>query len=320
MRFALTVLGANSATPMPGRFPSSFVLNHHETLFLIDCGEGAQIKMSEFGIRRSRIDHVFISHLHGDHIFGLPGFINSYNLNNRTRPLYLYGPAGLSQFVNHIIDSTRARLSFELVFEEIQGKQYRKILDLPLLEVFAFPLVHRMPTYAYKFVEKHKPLNIRPEAIEKWSMSFAEIQEVKSGGDLLRNGQVITNGQLVLPPANRRSFVYCSDTMFTKTIIPYIQGCDLMYHEATYLHDLAKKARERMHSTAYEAAEIASLGRVKSLLIGHYSSRYKDLQPLLEEARSVFEHSYLATEGSVHHIGTALAVKPHQTPSSKPQD
>ena len=303
MRFELQVLGANSALPMPGRFPSSFVLNHNEQLNLIDCGEGSQIKMSEFRVKRSKIDRIFISHLHGDHIFGLPGVLHSFNLNARTRPLTLYGPPGIGRFVNEVMIATGGELNYPLSIEETRMDTYNHLVSLEHLDVYTFPLKHRVPTVAFKFVEKPGKFNIRKEAIEEFQLTIDEIKTIKEGKGIERKGMMLSHKSLVHPRNEKRTFVYCSDTCFDTSIVAYIRHADLLYHEATYMHEMADKAKSRLHSTAHEAALIAKKSDTKKLLIGHYSSRYKDLEPMLEEAKNVFPNTLIAREGEIIPIG-----------------
>lgn len=297
MKFELLVLGANSATPLPNRFSSSFVLNHNEHLYLIDCGEGAQIKMSEYQVKRSKINHIFISHLHGDHIFGLPGFINSYCLNGRKSPLQLYGPTGIKQYIDGICATTGAYFPFELIIHEIEEEKYQLIGEIDDLLVYAFPLQHRIPTFGYKFVEKEKSLNILSDAIQKYELTVDEIKQVKRGEDIIKCGDTIVNTEITYQKEACRTFAYCSDTVYTPSIVPFIMNADMIYHEATYLHELADKAAERMHSTAQQAAQIANEAEIGKLIIGHYSTRYRNPKVLLEEAQLTFKNTFLALQG-----------------------
>jgi ribonuclease Z len=297
MHFEFTVLGANSATPMPGRFPSSFVLTYDHISVLLDCGEGAQIKLQEFGIKPSRIKLILISHLHGDHIFGLPGLIHSLHLNERTESLQVIGPFGIKRFIQDIMDVTGAVLHYPLEIRELTSDEYHFIMRLSHLDIYALPLKHRIPTYGYIFQENRSDLNIDKNAIERYSLTIEEIKKVKQGDSVERNGKVIPNHLMTLSPPPMRKMAYCTDTVFDPGIVQFIEGSDLLYHEATYLDEMAKKARERTHSTCREAAQIAVFARVKKLVIGHYSSRYRELKPLLDEARSVFPATELAMEG-----------------------
>jgi len=297
------VLGANSALPTPDRFSSSFVLNYNHDYHLLDCGEGAQIKMVEYNIKPSRLKNIFITHLHGDHIYGLPGLLTSLNLNNRTKPIKIFGPVGIRNYIEHMISVTGGSLQYPLEFTEIVGSDPVSLGVINSLEVMAIPLKHRIPTYGYVFKEHISTQNVRVEAIGKYALSVEEIQEVKKGNDIIRdNGIVIANDKLAHPLRKGRKFSYCTDTMYDPEIVQYVDSSDMLYHEATYLDELKDKARERMHATTVEAAQIAVAAKVKALIIGHYSSRYKNLDPLLTEAQSVFPESFLAIGGKTYAI------------------
>ncbi len=298
MTFELTILGCSSAMPVHGRFMSAQVLNVNEKLFLIDCAEGTQIRLADFNISKNKIDNILISHLHGDHIFGLPGLIGSMSMLSRKKPLNIFGPPGLEHFLNTAFEISDSYTGFDLNIHTIDTTKYTKIYDDSNVEVYSFPLQHRIPTAGYKIVEKDRQRNIKPAAIEKYSLDFKQIQAAKAGDDVrLSNGQIIKNIELTKSPKKKRSFAYCSDTKYSESIIPYIKGIDLLYHEATYMKGLQDKARERYHSTTVDAATIAKKAGALKLIIGHYSSRYKDLEMLLEEAKSVFPNTELAIDG-----------------------
>jgi ribonuclease Z len=300
--FYFQTLGANSAVPTADRFPSSFILSHKDKMCLIDCGEGAQIKMSEFHVKRKKIDHIFISHLHGDHIFGLPGLVNSFSLRGREKRLSITGPEGIKDYLNHTLEITKSHLPFEIVFRELEGNNANDLGRINDFQVMALPLIHRVPTYGYRFTEVIEGRNIDPKAIAKYEMGIPEIKGAKQGITIHRPGITIDIDEITLPAKKPRSFAYCSDTIYNVDIVPAIRGVDLLYHEATYLHESQLKAQKYMHSTAQEAAEIAKKAGVGKLLIGHYSSRYKRLQLLEEEARSTFENSQVALQGEIHTI------------------
>ena len=300
--FELTVLGANSATPFPGRFSSSFVLNYDHELALIDCGEGAQIKMNQFRIKVSRINHIFISHLHGDHIFGLPGFLHSFNLNGRNKPLHLYAPVGIKMYLDVIQETTGGSFNFPLIIQEMDHIDARVICRFNDVDVRAFPMKHRIPTYGYRFDESPLLAKIDSQAIASWHMTIEEIKAAKAGKSIIRDGAEIGNDQLTLPRDRARSFSYCSDTIYDPSLIPYIRGSDTLYHEATYLHALQDKARERMHATSKEAGLMARQSGVTTLLIGHYSSRYDDVIPLQEEARLEHARTFVVSEGETYSV------------------
>ena len=300
MNFSVTVLGSNSAIPANGRFPSAQVVNIQEQLFLIDCGEGTQIRMSDFKIKRSKINQIFISHLHGDHIFGLPGLLNSFALNGRKEPLEIFSPKGLERLTDLIFETTGAHQSFDIIFHEVDTELHKLIFQNEIVKVYSIPLQHRIPTTGFLFKEKLFPKNIIPEKIIEYDIPFSKINEIKRGADFTPDeGFVIPNAELVFESKSPRSFAYCSDTSYFEKIIPFIKNVDLLYHEATYMEDKVEVSKERGHSTAMEAAKIARLSGAKQLMLGHFSNRYKNLNPLLEEAKEVFENSILAIEGEV---------------------
>lgn len=257
MTFSLTTLGSNAAIPANNRNLSAHLLNADERLFLIDCGEGTQFQLRKYHISLQRIKHVFISHLHGDHFFGLIGLLNSMHLLGRKEELHLYAPAMLNEIINLQLEVSQTILNFSLLFHPLWVDQYDLILENEKISVHSFPLLHSIPTYGFIFREKRPPRNV-PQA---------------------------------------RSFAYCSDTGYSEQIIPFIQEVGLLYHEATFMQNLVSFAHERLHATASEAATIAAKARAKKLIIGHFSARYDDIGPLLAEARAVFTETYPAEEG-----------------------
>jgi ribonuclease Z len=303
MRFEILILGANSALPSSGRYPSSQVVYLDDRLYLVDCGEGAQIKMSEFKVKRNRINQIFISHLHGDHIFGLPGLISSYNLMGRENPLSIFGPKGIDEMINSIMHHSGTILNYELKIKIINPGIFQAIFEDDKLKVYTIPLLHRIPTSGFLFERKKTPLNIKAAAIEKYDLNYEQIKLIKAGGDLRLSDQlVLPNKELVTLGKEILRYAYCSDTKFDRSYFKYIEGVDLLYHEATYTHEFQKKATERLHSTALEAATVANSVNAKKLILGHYSSRYKDLEPLLLEARSIFPDTEIATAGMRYSI------------------
>lgn len=297
MTYELTVLGANSALPAYNRFPSAQVLNVHESLYLIDCGEGTQIKMSQYKIKRSKINRIFISHLHGDHILGLPGLLNSYSLNRRENPLHIYSPPGLKEIIDVIFEHTHAHTSFEIHFHELNPKQLETVVDCDQVQVYTFPLKHRIPTVGYLFIEKEQPYKVNSDKIKEYNLTVEQIKKVKKGESIELNGEKYEYDTFVYPQRKQRTYAYCSDTVYDPTIVNYIRDIDLLYHEATYLHEMKAQADDRMHTTCKEAGIIAKQANVGQLIIGHYSSRYKQLEPLLEESRAEFSNTLLAIEG-----------------------
>lgn len=303
MQFQLTILGCNSAIPANGRFPSAQVLQVDNGYYLIDCGEGTQIRLSENGISKSKINQIFISHLHGDHIFGLMGLLSTMSLMGRTEPLKIFSPAGLEEIISVQQKHSQSFLPFDIEFCIVDTRLHQRIFADDRVEVFSIPLDHRIPTSGYLFVEKEHPLNINPDVIAKYELSIPQIKAVKQGDDLvLADGTKLPNKDLVLAPKRRRSFAYCSDTTYQESIVPMVKGVDILYHESTFLHEKLEQAQKTKHSTALQAASIAAQAQVKLLILGHYSSRYKVLTPLLEEAKSKFDNVDLGIEGQTYTV------------------
>lgn len=300
MTFEVTILGANSAIPAYNRYPSAQVLNVHQSLYLIDCGEGTQMRLTQFRVKRSKINHIFISHLHGDHFLGLPGLLNTYNLNGRKDPLHVYGPPGLQDVIETIFEYGRSYANYDLIFKELQPNQLQHIADDNEVKVYAFPLYHGVPTIGYLFREKNQKPNIDSSAIQKFDLTVDQIKRAKSRKNIIVDGQEMDYSKVTLPIKPSRSYAYCSDTLYDERLIHHIKNVSMLYHEATYLDNMAHQAKERMHTTAKEAAIMARKCNAEKLIIGHFSSRYKDLSPLLEEAKSEFYETELAVEGRVY--------------------
>lgn len=299
MTFSLTILGSSSALPTSTRFPSAHVLNVHERFFLIDCGEGTQMQMRKFKFKFGKVNHIFISHLHGDHTLGLFGLISTLVLLDRKSKLTIYGPPLLEKIIDDHLDAFEINLPFTLEFIHLDCTSSRTIYEDPRLTVETIPLKHRIPTCGFLFKEKPRFRNIRKEMIEEYNIPIREIQKIKEGSDFtLESGEVIPNDKLTILPDPPRAFAYCTDTLYTESIIPKIRGVDLLYHEATFMQDMADQAHDNFHSTSYQAAMLAKKAEVGKLVLGHFSSRYKDLGPLLQEAKQLFENTFLAEDGS----------------------
>ena len=308
MQFDLTLLGTNSAVPTADRFTTAQVLNVQSNAYLIDCGEGAQIRMQQFKVRRGKINAVFISHLHGDHINGLVGFLNSLALNNRSTTLDIFAPEGLKKLVDISLALVGSTFPYSCVFHTIDTTQSKLIFEDKYIEVYTIPLVHRVPTAGFLFKEKSRGRKIIADQIEQYSIPHSDIKSIKDGADWKNpEGTLIPNHLLTTDATPTRSYAYCSDTAYTESILPIIKGADLLYHESTYCEDAKELAGERGHSTAKEAATIAKLAGVKQLILGHYSSRYKNLDPFLNEAQSVFPNTVLGQDGMK--LEVALASK-----------
>jgi ribonuclease Z len=304
MDFDLTILGSNSAVPAFGRHPSSQVLRFHTQKFMIDCGEGTQFQLSKFKVKRGSINHIFISHLHGDHYFGLVGLINSYRLNGRKENLHVYGPPKLVDILRIQVNFEAEDFGYPLFFHALSFESSEKIYDDKHLEVFTIPLLHKIECNGFLFKEKPRPRKIISDKIREFKIPFEKIEDIRYGADYtLLNGEIISNQVLTEAPSASASYAYCSDTKFTTDIVPLIKGVDLLYHEATFMEESKEKAADRYHSTAMEAATIAKMANVGKLIIGHFSARYQDLQPLLHEARAIFPNTELALEGDLFQVG-----------------
>lgn len=305
-------LGSASARPTSSRFPSAHSLTVGGRLFLIDCGEGCQMQMARFKVPFSHLDNIFISHLHGDHVFGLFGLISTLDMTGRLSPMHIYGPEGLESLMKTISDYFGAP-KYELVFHTVRCKEPVKIVDFKSLEVLAFPLRHRIETYGYLFREKEPQPNIIKSAIAEYKLTLEEIGTLKRGEDVVRSssdGQVVLRCKdLTYKPFEPRSFAYCSDTAPFPRLQEWVKGADLIYHEATYASDLKALSKTTAHSTSQDAAKVALAAGAKKLVMGHFSSRYRSLDLLLQEARDIFPESYLAEEGMKFDIPQKLSDK-----------
>ncbi|MCK5820647.1 MAG: ribonuclease Z [Bacteroidales bacterium] len=298
MSFSLTILGSSSALPKPDRFTTAHVLNAHERFFLIDCGEGTQIQLRRFKIRFGRIHHIFITHLHGDHFFGLPGILSSFNLMGRKNPLHVYGPDKLQDIIMGLYETMGEKLNYEIIFTKVNFKQPELILETNNLSVTSIPLKHKIPTVGYVFREKDKLRKISRDLVTEMGLGVKEIISLKAGHDVIRpDGTCLESEKYTTPAAKPRSYAFISDTRYSELIIPMIKGVDLLYHEATYLDEMKRRAKETGHSTAAEAARVADLAGVRKLLIGHFSARYRDSLPLLREAQDIFPNTVAAEDG-----------------------
>jgi len=300
MTFEVTILGSNSALPAAGRHPTAQILNIHDKPYLIDCGEGTQIQMNRYRVKRSGIDHIFISHLHGDHVLGLLPLINSYALNRRRNTLHIYGPLPIRRFIEHQLQCTESKLPYQIQFHEYEAGFSGKIMENESADVHAFPLDHRIPTMGYLFKEKKQPPHIVPGEMKRQKVSFLKAEAIKRG-EVVENelGEKVRPEHLTRPAEKPRSYAFMSDTRYQPGLADQVRNADLLYHEATFLHELKEKAEQTRHTTAREAGKFAAEAGVGRLLIGHFSTRYQNLNPLIEETRTHFSESDLAIEGSV---------------------
>lgn len=308
MQFEVTILGSNGAIAAYDRFPSSQVLNHNGNLFLIDCGEGTQFRMNKFGIKRGRLDNIFISHLHGDHYFGLIGLLVSFNLNWREHPLNIYGPPDLEEVIRVHFKHSQTQLKYKIHFHPVLADKPKIIFEDNLLMVETIILRHRLPTTGFLFREKSHLRKIIPEKISEYNIPHEKIADIKRGEDFIDgNGKKISNAELTLDPTLSRSYAYCSDTIYTEAFSEQIKGISTLYHEATFTEEHTARAEETFHSTSKQAATVAKLAGVGKLLIGHFSARYDSLDILLSEGREIFNETYLAEEGKTFSVESKQA-------------
>lgn len=303
MTFRTTILGSGSATPTLHSHPSAQVVEIDSDLFLIDCGEGTQYRLLEQHIKPGRLKGIFISHLHGDHYFGLFGLLTSLSLAQRTDTLLLFGPRGLSDILTEIFRQSDTRLHYFLDYHEVDARNPGLIYETSGMTVSSLPLRHRIPCTGFLFREKAGQRNLIKEKVTP-DIHFSHLRSLKEGNDVYSEDGTLLYAcdEYTLPPHPPLSYAYCSDTAFWPDLIPHIQGVDCLYHEATFRDDQLKRAQKTYHSTASQAAEVASEAGIGKLLIGHLSSRYTDNEASLQEARSVFPETYFAEEGLTYII------------------
>ena len=292
----LTILGNNSAIPAFGRHPTAQVLQTDNDSFLIDCGEGTQTQLTKYKIRRSKITAIFISHLHGDHYFGLIGLITSMSLLGRTQPLNIYGPTALEQIINLQLSVANTTLSFPLYLHSLTEEKV--IFDNNKITIECFRVQHRIECWGFLFNEKKKPRKVDADRARSYEIPEAYFGKLQQGEDYVtKMGTIIPNVEVTVAATKAKRYAYCADTIFDKDLVPKIKEVDVLYHEATYLKDLEERAASRYHSTTHQAATIAKLGDVKKLIIGHFSSKYETVDDFLKEAKEVFENTELGLEG-----------------------
>ncbi len=298
---ALTILGNNSAIPAFGRNPTAQVLQSQEECFLIDCGEGTQMQMVKYKIRRSKINHIFISHLHGDHYFGLIGLITSMSLLNRTQELHIYGPAPLAEIIDFQLRVGATTLCYQLHFHAITSEGL--IVDENKFTVTSFQVRHRVECWGFLFKQKKNPRSIDPARIKSYEIPSSFYEKLQKGEDYVtKKGTIIPNEEVTIANSPMKSYAYCADTIFDESLAEKVKGVDLLYHETTYLKESADKAAARFHCTTEQAGTVALKANAKKLLIGHFSSRYELLDEFLAETMEVFENTDIAIEGTSYII------------------
>jgi len=304
MSLSLTILGCHSATPRVNAFPTAQYLEINNSHFLIDCGEGTQRQMRKYKVGFSKINHIFISHLHGDHFFGLVGLLSTYGILSREKELHIYGPKGIKEVTLLQLKISQSHAQYPLIFHELTSKESELIFEDDKVSVITIPLNHRVYTNGYLFTEKERPRKLHMQNISNYKeIDKADYLNIKAGKDvILSSGEMIPNSELTLPQDKNLSFAFCSDTKYKPDIIPIIKNVDLLYHEATFLSDREDLAKKTKHATSKQAAQIAKDAEVGQLIIGHYSGRYKDISLFQKEAKEIFENTNLAEPGKIFKI------------------
>lgn len=296
----ITILGCYAATPRTLTNPTSQVIEIRNRIFLIDCAEGTQVQLRKSKTRFSQINHIFISHLHGDHFYGLVGLISTFMLLNRQTDLHIHGPKGIKEIILLQLKYSNSYTGYSLFFHELESRESEIIFEDDKVLVRTIPLKHRIYTNGFLFEEKPKERKLDIEAVKKYNIDKCYYQIIKNGKDIvLDNGKTISNKELTFDPSPPKKYAYCSDTMYNEEMLPLINKVDALYHEATFLETEKDKALKTMHSTAKEAATIAKLAQVKQLILGHYSTRYENIEMFKAEAESVFSNTILADDGKI---------------------
>lgn len=298
---SVTILGNNSAVPAFNRHPTSQVVTADGNNFLVDCGEGTQIQMIKYKIRRGRISHIFISHLHGDHYFGLVGLLNTFGLLSHRQELHVYGPSPLQQIIEMQMNVADTTLPYPLYFHTLNKAEV--LVDNEKIRISCFPTTHRIECYGFLFEEKEGKRKLLIDKVRKMNIPVSFYSSLQNGLDYITpRGQVVRNDEVTAAPERGKKYAFCADTKYDEGIIPYIYDADMIYHESTYLDNMRDKAHERFHCTTKQAASIAKKAMVKKLLIGHFSSKYNLLDAFEAEAKEIFPNTELAIEGNTYEI------------------
>lgn len=298
----VTILGNNSALPAFGRHPTSQIVSVGGILIMLDCGEGAQIQMQRFGMKWRKLEHILISHLHGDHYFGLPGLINSMSLLGRTAPLHVHAPARLQHIIQEILDVADTVLAFPYYFHPLP-EGAAMLTDNELFSISCFPVEHRIACHGFLIERKTRGRKINPELCRQYEIPAYFYERLKQGEDYIqKDGSVVKNEWVTEDGPSPKRYAYCADTIYTESFLPYIQNVDTIYHECTYIHEEVEKATARYHSTAKQAAELALKANAKQLLLGHFSSKYKELHQFYDEASAIFPNVFVTQEGAAYEI------------------
>lgn len=298
MIFDIHILGSGSAVPKLHRNPTSQYINVLERYILIDCAEGTQIQMQKFKVKPQRLQHILISHLHGDHYLGLVGLLSSMHLNGRTKPINLYAPAALQSIIFDQLHHSRTTLAYDVHFIPLESKESEVIFEDQCIQISTIPLEHRVYCNGFLIEEKNKPLRLDKPALERYKVPVAMMHRLVKGEDwVLENGEVLKNELFTLPKLKNRSYAFCSDTRYTEKLLPIIDSVSLLYHEATFLEDRLDRAKKTYHSTASQAATIAAKAKVEKLILGHFSARYDATDEFITEAKPIFENVEAVEDG-----------------------
>ena len=294
----LTILGYNSAIPTVKSAPTAQFLEMEERCFLIDCGEGTQVQLRKAKAKFSKINHIFISHLHGDHFFGLVGLVSTFTLLNRTTDLHIYGPKGIKEVIKLQLRLSNSWTNYNLFFHELESLESEIIFEDDKVLVKTIPLKHRVYTNGFLFQEKVGERKLNLDAVQNYEIERCYYQNIKNGKDIvLEDGRIIENDQLTFDPVPAKNYAFCSDTVYNEAILPIIENIDVLYHESTFLQSEENLAKKTLHSTAKEAATIALKANAKQLILGHYSTRYESIELFKEEAETIFPEVLLADDG-----------------------
>lgn len=295
----LTILGCYAATPRTFTNPTSQVLEMRNELFLIDCGEGTQVQLRKNKVKFTKINHIFISHLHGDHFYGLIGLISTFTLLNRENDLHVYGPKGIKEIILLQLRYANSYTGYGLYFHELDSKESEVVYESDKVIVKTIPLKHRVYTNGYHFQEKPRERKLNSDAVREYKIDTCYFQNIKNGKDVtLDDGTIVPNEKLSFDPLPPMSYAFCSDTVFDESIVPHIENVDVLYHESTFLESEAHLSEKTMHSTAKQAATIALKANAKQLVLGHYSTRYEHISMFREEAQTIFANVHLADDGA----------------------
>jgi ribonuclease Z len=302
MAFSITVLGSSAAIPTSSRNPSGMLVKMNEKMFLIDCGEGTQMQLRRMKIKFQRINHIFISHLHGDHFFGLIGLVSTFHLLGRKETLHIYADDKIRDIIGLQLQASQTQLVYPIAYHALTSSP-ATIYEDDQVQVGTFPLEHRIPTNGFLFAEKPRLRKIKKDFVATENVSIEDIKRIKAGADYVSDtGKFFANSTITISPGQPRTFAWCSDTRYNESVIDHIKNASLLFHEASFANDMKKVAEEKFHSTAQQAATIAKKADVKQLMIGHFSARYKTPDVLLREAREVFPNTIPAEEGETVNI------------------